>query len=359
MAGFAQRFRDSVRSGAARRTQPGPLRRAGSLALPIGPRLAKREVAGYGVDLRAKAEGPAWPSSWMLLGGGSAARVSSVRAERLVYVAHVQWGLGCFERYLAGEGEVWLEGAVGAGRYLVSSQQRGGPRDGGWVHWFPFPHTYPLTGPWLSAMAQGQGASLLVRLYGATGEEEFADAAGRALRPLRVPVAAGGTQAQLGDGPFPEEYPTIPPSMVLNGAFFALWGLHDVAIGLGDAQAMGEFEQGVDSLAGGLYRWDTGFWSRYDLYPHRIPNLANPFYHRLHITLMHATRTLAPRAQFDSMIERFEAYARSPRNSRRAYASKVLFRVLSPRSATLRRVLPWGPSLAGSPAPLDDVTDAG
>src|ERR671934_113819 len=103
--------------------------------------------------------------------------------------------------------------------------------------------------------------------------------------------------------------------------------------------------EAVDVLARELHRWDTGFWSRYDLFPHRVANVANPFYHRLHIDLLRAMRVLAPRAQFDVMIDRFETYGRSSRNARRAYAHKFLFRVLSPRRATLRRVLPWATTL--------------
>lgn len=346
-------LRTSLRArAAARRVQPDLLRRARSFPLEVGPRLVRGRVDGYAIDLRAKAELPLWPPVWMAMGGGggpggSVERVGTVMAERLVYVGHIQWALGCFERYLAGQGEAWLAVALDAGRYLMASQEEGGCYGGGWLHRFAFPHTYPLRGPWLSAMAQGEGASLLVRLHGVTGEARFAEAALRALRPLRVPVAAGGVRASLGAGAFLEEYPTDPPSLVLNGFFFALWGLHDVGVALGDAQAEREFHEGVDLLARELHRWDTGFWSRYDLFPHRVANLANPFYHRLHITLLQAMRVMAPRPEFDDMIERFDAYRRSPRNVGRAYARKVLFRVVSPRRAGLRRVLPWAPRLDG------------
>jgi heparosan-N-sulfate-glucuronate 5-epimerase len=335
----------------SRRSEPDLLRRAGSLVLPVGPRLARGAVSGYAIDLRVKAGDPGWSQGGTIVDGGRRATVGSgahggqVRAERLIYVSYVQWGLGCFERYLASEGEVWLRGALQAGRYLVANQERAGRYEGGWVHRFACPHTYPLRGPWVSAMAQGEAASLLVRLYEVTRDAVFAETALQALRPLRVSVAAGGTRASLGGGPFLEEYPTDPPSLVLNGAFFALWGLHDVGVALNDRKAAGEFVAGVDVLARELHRWDTGFWSRYDLYPHRIVNVANPFYHRLHINLLRAMQVLAPRTQFDVMIERFEAYNGLARNVSRAYAHKLLFRLLSPRNATLRRAFPWAPEL--------------
>lgn len=184
---------------------------------------------------------------------------------------------------------------------------------------------------------------MLVRLYGETGDEVFGEAARRALRPLRVPARAGGTLASLGGGPFLEEYPTDPPSFVLNGTFFALWGLHDVALALDDEQAAAMFEEALEVLARELGRWDTGYWSRYDLFPHRISNVANPFYHRLHISLLRAMHRTAPRAQFAAAIARFEGYARRRRNVVRAYSQKVVFRLASPRRHTLRRLLPWAP----------------
>jgi heparosan-N-sulfate-glucuronate 5-epimerase len=337
---------DSIRSRAATRVQPDLLRRSGSFPLPLGRRFARGVVDGYPIDFQAKAEAPEWPREWMLLGGGGGAdgsveRVTSVRAERLIHVAHIQWALGCLERYLAGEGEQWLTGALDAGRYLVANQQRGGPHDGGWLHRFAFPHTYPLHKPWLSAMAQGEAASLLVRLHQLTHKPEFADAAQRALRPLRTPVHAGGTHTTLAGQPFLEEYPTDPPSYVLNGAFFALWGLHDVGLALNDTQASTDFHHYTDALAHQLHRWDTGYWSRYDLYPHRVANIANPFYHRLHINLLRAMQVIAPRPQFDTTIHRFETYAHTPTNLSRAYAHKILFRALSPRRPALQRLLPW------------------
>jgi heparosan-N-sulfate-glucuronate 5-epimerase len=331
---------------ASREGEPDLFRRAGSLQLPVGPRLASEAVRGYPIDLRAKAADPLRSSAGMELGGLTRKQAGGEAGRRMLYVALAQWGLGCFERYLNGDGEEWLGAALGAGHDLVVHQDRGGRFDGGWVHRFALPHTYPLAAPWVSAMAQGEAASLLVRLYQTTGDEEFAEAALKALRPLRASVSDGGTRVLLGGGPFLEEYPTHPHSLVLNGAFFALWGLHDVGLALGEDRAVSEFGAGVSVLADELHRWDTGYWSRYDLFPHRVANLANPFYHRLHVDLLRAMCVLAPRRQFYSTIELFEAYERSFWSVGRAYSQKVLFRMISPRSPVIQRILPWRPSLA-------------
>jgi hypothetical protein len=190
-------------------------------------------------------------------------------------------------------------------------------------------------------MAQGEGASLLVRLCLTTGDPRFADAARRALRPLNVPVSEGGVRASLDGGLFFEELPTQPSSFILNGAMFALWGCYDVAVGLCDRQACELFRTGVDTLDRQLWRWDMGFWSRYDLHPHPRVNVANPFYHRLHVSQLKAMQLLAAHRAFDSAIARFERYARSPSDTAQAYAAKISFRIVCPRSSRVARGLPW------------------
>jgi heparosan-N-sulfate-glucuronate 5-epimerase len=323
-----------VRAAGAEQHQPrresaGLLSSARSFFLPLGPHIAPGRARGYYIDLRVKASTPSWPP-----------RSLAPEAEPL-WVDVIQWGLGAHERYLAGEGEQWLQGALALGEHLLREQQRGGVRDGGWMHPRPFPHTFRLPPGWLSAMAQGEGASLLVRLHLATREARFAEGARRALGPLRVATGEGGVQAMLDGSPFPEEYPTDPPSFVLNGAMFALWGCYDVAVGLSDGEWARAFEEGVDALAANLHRWDTGYWSRYDLAPHPVTNVASSFYHSLHINQLEAMSLIASRPALEEGRARFQRYAASRVNRWRAFLHKVLFRLVVPRNRLLARRLPW------------------
>jgi heparosan-N-sulfate-glucuronate 5-epimerase len=300
-----------------------------SFRLRRGRHVDPAGVRGYPIDFSSKAEQPTVLPGFLDEPG------------RYLWVAHVQRGLGSFERWLGGEGEEWLEGARRAADVLLERQASGGAHDGGWVQLRPYPHTYVLEPPWVSAMAQGEGASLLVRLHAETGEERYAEAATRALRPMRVPSAEGGASALLDGRPFPEEYPTDPPSFVLNGAIFALWGLRDVAVGLDDADARRAFEAGVDALAASIGRWDTGGWSRYDLHPHRVVNVSSRAYHELHVAQLEAMHALAPRSELSAAADRFASYAASPVRRSAALGRKALFRIAEPRSARLARLLPW------------------
>jgi len=300
-----------------------------SFSQPLGAHVRPGKLWGYHIDFRVKAEAPDWPPETL-----------PGRALDL-WVNVAQWGLGCFERYAAGEGERWLEGAQVAGQWLVEHQTRGGLLDGAWFHQVPYHHTFPLPAPWLSGMAQGEAASLLSRLGAELDEEQLTDAAIRALGPLRVPSAQGGALATLEGGPFYEEYPTQPGSFVLNGAIFALFGVHDVATALDDATLRAEFEISVATLAAGLHRWDTGFWSRYDLFPHPVPNLASAAYHTLHITQLTALERLAAPEQVVAIRDRFVGYERSRLGLARALGAKVAFRMVVPRNELLARRLPW------------------
>jgi heparosan-N-sulfate-glucuronate 5-epimerase len=296
-----------------------------SFGAPYGHHVDPDGVRGYPVDFRGKANRlKMWPGFHEQPGSE-------------LWVGAIQRGLGCFERFLAGEGEQWLQSARETADLLVREQRE----DGTWVHEFDYPHTFALSAPWTSGMAQGEGASLLMRMHVQTGEERYAAAAVKAVESLHRPTTDGGTAAPLGDTLVPEEYPTRPPSLVLNGLIFGLWGLRDVAVGTGDARAREGFDGGVEALVGSIDRWDTGNWSRYDLYPHVVTNVASNAYHALHITQLDATGRLARRPELVATAWRWAGYMDRREYRALAFGRKALFRMAEPRSARAKRLLPW------------------
>lgn len=306
----------------------------GDFVAPSGSRIDPLHPAGYYIDLRAKADSPHHPPVWW----------PRMASEPRVVVA--QWALGCWEHYLAGDGDRWLEAARWAADRLLEQQHRDGPSAGGWTHEYSYRHTYRIAPPWMSGMAQGQCASLLVRIHDATGDERYAEAALAALGPMRKRVSEGGVAGEIEGGWVPEEYPTQPSSHVLNGAIFGVWGVYDVAAALGDRDADALAREGIATLAASLHLFDTGFWSRYDLYPHPVANVASPMYHRLHINQLRAMTSISTDARFAATADRFEGYAGSRTGLARAYAHKIVFRTLVPRNRWLAHRLPWSPKEA-------------
>ncbi len=306
-----------------------------NLALPLGRNFNLSDASGgYYIDFRAKAPLAQWPPPGGVANPGLG-----------LYVVLTQWALGCYEHFIERGDERWLAAATRGSDFLIEAQEGGGVLDGGWLHGFDYPHTFPLRAPWVSAMAQGQAASLLIRSYQATGREHYANAAQRALSLVSTPSSRGGAMAMLDGRPFPEEYPTDPPSFVLNGGIFAIWGYHDVGRALGDAAALAAFEHAVDTVASALHRWDTGSWSRYDLFPHPVVNVASPFYHQLHIDQLTALESMSGQRALGEMRSRFEDYAAQRAKRVRALGRKALFRAVVPRSRRLSVLLPWAPRL--------------
>ena len=108
-----------------------------SFKLTRGQHVDPDGVRGYPIDFSSKAEAPTLLPGYVHHPGWN------------LWVAHAQRALGTYERYLAGDGEEWLGGARAAADLLLENQAS----DGGWVQTRPYPHTYVLEPPWVSAMA--------------------------------------------------------------------------------------------------------------------------------------------------------------------------------------------------------------
>lgn len=269
---------------------------------PEGTAYAVDGVRGYFVDFRAKTRAPTAATPDVLGPAGLA-----------------QLALGWWERHLTAEPGA-LEQFVETCSLL---ERRGAPAKDGlrFAYDVPVPK-YGLAPGWCSALAQGQVASVFVRLATISGDErhaEVARAAAASLLDTRSELVAV-TPA----GPILEEAPTSSPSCILNGWIYALWGLHDLDTGLDDRTASDAYDAGIECLLRVLERYDAGWWSRYSLYPHRLPDLAKPFYHRLHIDQLGVLHRLTGEAAFARMSERWRKFD-NPVGRSRALAQKAVF----------------------------------
>jgi heparosan-N-sulfate-glucuronate 5-epimerase len=127
--------------------------------------------------------------------------------------------------------------------------------DGGWEYLFDFNAAgVPMHAPWISAMAQGMGISVLVRAYEATRRRDYLRVARRALRPFMRRVSDGGVTSRWDGLRWYEEYPGVESQHVLNGYEFALIGLHDVAPRSSTAGRL--WRAGIRSLAAHISVFD-------------------------------------------------------------------------------------------------------
>src|SRR4029079_16988787 len=94
------------------------------------------------------------------------------------------------------------------------------------------------------------GMSLLVRAAQATGDSAFADGAHRAFQSFQRSVSAGGGVVEDDRGDLlAEESLVEPPSHILNGFIWALWGVYDYARWTGRSDAFQIWESCVATLA--------------------------------------------------------------------------------------------------------------
>lgn len=244
-------------------------------------------------------------------------------------IAIAQWGLGNFNLYTrTGDPERWRR-ARRAAEWLVrelDANEAGVPV---WKHAFDWEYRDLLRAGWYSALAQGQGISLLCRVYRVSGEECFLEAAHAAFGALLLPVAQGGVSLPDGsDGTWLEETIVDPPTHILNGFLWALWGVRDYALATGERAAWQLEERCLRTLERHLSSFDCGFWSLYEQSGTRLPMLASPFYHRLHVSQLRISARLFERSLFAETAERWQGYADSPACARRAFLQKALFKVL-------------------------------
>ncbi|NSW45958.1 MAG: hypothetical protein HPY79_09115 [Bacteroidales bacterium] len=125
---------------------------------------------------------------------------------------------------------------------------------------------YNIKAPWPSAMAQGEVISLYLRVYQITQNSSLLETAWKAYQFMNVDVKDGGVKRIDKDGHlWYEEFPSEPPSYVLNGFIYALFGLFDLYRVTGNIMVKYNIDACLETIRQNLPRFDAGYWSYYDL----------------------------------------------------------------------------------------------
>lgn len=243
-------------------------------------------------------------------------------------IAIAQYGLGNYNLFCRTGALERKRKFLVAADWLVANLEPNGAGLWVWNHHFDWEYRTRLKAPWFSALAQGQGISLLVRAHRETGLADYLDAARYAFAPFLKKIADGGVVHTDEDGhTWFEEYIVSPPTHILNGFIWASWGLNDYFLATGDAQAKKLFNQAVRTLAANLQRYDAGFWSLYEQSGTWLKMLASPFYHRLHIVQLEVLYQLTGEKIFHDYAARWESYRCSRLKRAVALGYKVIFKL--------------------------------
>lgn len=246
----------------------------------IGKYFSKNEILGYYNNLTEKVT-----KQRDLLETDRLPEVNTATTKILFPVAVFQYGLGAYDLYLASGDKMYERKFLQCANWALDVQDS----QGRWNNFFFYRPETPY-----GAMAQGEGASLLIRAYKHTLEVNYLDAALRALKFMLLPLELGGTTKYENGESYLMEYTF--KGMVLNGAIFAWWGLYDYVTLTGDREEMYDaMLSTLHSIIHVLPQFKSKLWSMYSL----DGLISSPFYHNLHIAQMQAMYKLTEKPIFD------------------------------------------------------------
>jgi hypothetical protein len=253
-------------------------------------------------------------------------------------IAIAQWGLANYNRFCesadaapaaATTEAVRLARTLESADWLAANLERNSHGLWVWNHHFDWEYRETLKAPWYSGLAQGHGVSLLLRAHAQTADRKYQLAAEAAFISLTTPIAAGGVLFEDDENNlWIEEYLVNPPTHILNGFMWALWGVFDFWLATADASAKQIFDRGTATLLHNLPRFDTGYWSLYEQSGTQLKMLASPFYHRLHIVQLQVMASLTGEPRFAEVADRWEANTQRRANRSRALVEKSIFKLL-------------------------------
>jgi hypothetical protein len=122
---------------------------------------------------------------------------------------------------------------------------------------------------WPSAFAQADVIKAFLLAYLKNSDRSYLELAVRAGYAYTVPCEQGGLRCEVGGVPWFEELP-VPygyAPMILNGHLYSVAILSRLYEMTHDRRVAGAFQVGVTSAKRMLLRYDTGYWSVYQLRP--------------------------------------------------------------------------------------------
>ena len=174
-----------------------------------------------------------------------------------------------------------------------------------------------------SAMAQGQGASLLIRAYVHFKEIKYFEAAKKAIDFMLIPLENGGTVKHIGNQIFLQEFTN--KDTVLNGWIFAIFGLYDFALTSNDDHYFNTLRITLTTLTENLHTFDSGYWSYYNI---TGSILSSRFYHRLHISLLKVLFELFKVEVFQQTYKKWEKFDRNLISRTKAFILKAIQKII-------------------------------
>jgi len=133
---------------------------------------------------------------------------------------------------------------------------------------------FGLKAPWVAGITQALAASLFFRAHLLMPEQGYDKYLEGAIKTMFIPREAGGLLCKTGEGlPWIEEYPSEPPSMVLNGFIFCIVAVIEYAHFSKGAYYKNQSVELLRSLVSELHQYKYGKYIRHNLRHWDLSNL--------------------------------------------------------------------------------------
>ena len=182
---------------------------------------------------------------------------------------------------------------------------------------------YGLKKGWISAMYQGQAISLYLRAYQLFDKSEYLEKAQLSYNYFKYDYAEGGARRTDDNGyVWLEEYPTKPPSYVLNGFVYTVFGILDLYRVTGNTEVKELYDTCISTLKANIHKYHLWYWSVYD---QDKKQLSSYYYQKnIHIPLMEILYKLTGEEIFNTYRRKWTKQLKSKLSK---WIVKVMYRV--------------------------------
>jgi heparosan-N-sulfate-glucuronate 5-epimerase len=178
---------------------------------------------------------------------------------------------------------------------------------------YPFPFSLPVFNQQsgrVSGMYQGQILSCFVRAAYLYDKKIYHPFCEKVWNSFAVSIGKQyGFRYEGKNELWFEEVPQDPPNHILNGYIFAIWGIFDYIKLTANPLAKEAWDKCIKTLKNNISKYDTGFWSNYDL----RDSLSSYAYHnRIHVRQLEVLAQLTGEEIFYHYAMKWKGYNRNP-----------------------------------------------
>ncbi|WP_409015313.1 D-glucuronyl C5-epimerase family protein [Anaerostipes caccae] len=243
--------------------------------------------------------------------------------------AVAQYGLGLCSKYIKTLDKLYLKKMETQANWLYDIMKIDGKGIGRLEYTFSADDYNQISNHnYISAIAQGQAVSFLIRCSIILGDKKYANAANALYQCFRYSALEGGVVNYDEQGRmYLEEAVTERISCILDGFIYAMFGVYDYYLFTGERESREIFYKCCETVEERLPDFDLGFWSRADCYMEKPKMPASKFYHNVHIQQLKALYVITGNEIYRDYADKWEGYQKNFLFQKLAFLYKCWFKI--------------------------------